>query len=47
MVEGLDRIANLPYFEENLEINENRSNELTTVVQASDNPSILNNRSLF
>ena len=46
MVEGLDRIANLSYFEENSEINEDRSNELTTVIQAPDNPNILNQRSL-
>ena len=46
MVEGLDRIANLSYFEENSKIDEERSNELTTVIQAPDNPSILNKMSL-
>ena len=34
------------YFEENSEIDEDRSNELTTIAQTPDNPSILNKRSL-
>ena len=46
VVEGLDKVANLSCFEENSRINEGRSNELTAAVQAPDNPSILNKRSL-
>ena len=46
IVEGLDKIANLSYFEENSGIDEDRSNELTATVQAPDNPNILNKRSL-
>ena len=36
----------MSYFEENSEIDEDRSNELTAAVQAPDNPSILSKRSL-
>ena len=46
VVEGLEEIANFSCFEESLGIDEIRSNEQTAVVQAPDNPSILNKRSL-
>ena len=45
-VESLDKIANLAYFEENSEVDEDRSNKLTVVAQTPDNPSILNKRTL-
>ena len=46
IVEGLDKIANLANFEENIEANEDRRNELTVSAQASVNSSIMNKRSL-
>ena len=45
-IEGLDKIANLANFEENSEVDEDRSNTLTAVAQMPDNYSILNKRSL-
>ena len=46
VVEGLEEIANLSCFKESLGIDESMSNELTAVIQAPNNPSILNKRSL-
>ena len=46
IVEGLDKIANLATFEENLEGDEDRRNRLTAVGQKPVNSSILNKRSL-
>ena len=46
-VEDSDKIANLAYFEENSEVDEDKSNKLTAMAQRPDNPSILNKRSLF
>ena len=37
----------MAYFEENSEVDEDRSNKLTTMAQTPDNPRILNKRSLF
>ena len=45
-IEGLDKIANLAYFEENLEVDKDKSNKLTAMAQMPNNPSILNKRSL-
>ena len=45
-IEGLDKISNLAYFEENSEVDEYKSNKLTVVAQMPDNPIILNKRSL-
>ena len=45
-IEGLDKIANLANFEENSEVDEDRSKKLTTVAQTPDNYNILNKRSL-
>ena len=38
VVEGLEEIANLCFFEESSGIDESRSNELTVAVQPPDNP---------
>ena len=46
VVEGLDQIANLSHLEESLGIDDGRSNESIVAVQALNNPSILNKRSL-
>ena len=40
IVEGLDKIENLANFEENSEVDEDRSNKLTAVAQTPDNSSI-------
>ena len=45
-IEGLDKITNLVSFEENSEVDEDKSNKLTAVAQTPDNSSILNKRSL-
>ena len=39
-IEGLDKIANVANFEENSEVNEDRSSKLTVVAQTPDNSSI-------
>ena len=44
--EGLEEIANLSCFVESSRIDESRSNGLIIAVQAHENPSILNKRSL-
>ena len=44
-VEGLDKIENLDNFEENSEVDEDRSNKLTAVAQVPNNSNILNKRS--
>ena len=45
-IEGLAKIANFSYFEENSEVDEDKSNKLIAVAQTPDNSSILNKRSL-
>ena len=47
MVEGLDKIANLANFEEDIEADEYRRKILTVVAQTPVNSSIMNKRSLF
>ena len=46
VVEGLEEVANLSCFVESLGIDESRSSELITTVQALENPRILTKRSL-
>ena len=46
IVEGLDKIANLANFEEDIEADENRRNRLIVMAQASVNSSIMNKRTL-
>ena len=46
IVEGLDKMANLSNFEENIEANEDKRDRLAVSVQASVNSSVMNKRTL-